>query len=309
MLLLLEPCYLGYYDPQWPLFRQRPEGWYREVLENGVEGCRDFGRYLGRRYGSADNILWVMAGDRDPGEARAHVTAMAEGIVEAGPGQRLFTAHVHPDHRPMEEFAGDAWLTVNATYSYEIVHKNLLEEYRRSPVRPNFLFESSYEGMHEASERQIRRQGWWPMVRGAFGQVMGNDPLFWFGPGWRSQLDSPGARSMTIWRDFWAALPWWRLVPDEPSRLVLGWLGEQNGLERVTAARTPECDLAVVYLAASRPIEVDLGVMKGPLVEASWFDPATGTVIDAGRHASEGIIEVDAPFNLDAALLLRTVSG
>ncbi|HZW01202.1 MAG TPA: DUF4038 domain-containing protein, partial [Candidatus Deferrimicrobium sp.] len=127
MLLLLEPCYLGYRDPQWGQFRDRQEGWYGEVLANGVEGCRDFGRYLGARYRDDANILWVMAGDRDPGEARAHVDAMAEGIMAGAPDHRLFTAHVHPGHPPVEEFEGSAWLTVNATYSYEIVHRDLLD--------------------------------------------------------------------------------------------------------------------------------------------------------------------------------------
>ena len=153
---------------------------------------------------------------------------------------------------------------MNATYSYEIVHRDLLEEYRRPEPRPNFLFESSYEHMHDATAQQIRRQAWWPMLCGAFGQVMGNDPLFWFGPGWRAELDSPGTRAMQAWRAFWEPLPWWRLVPDVEGRLVTGWRGAVAGLERVTAAVTPEGDLAVAYLPVARTVDVDLGRLSGP---------------------------------------------
>jgi hypothetical protein len=309
MLLLLEPCYLGYRDPHWREFRDREEGWYREVLANGVEGCRAYGRYLGERYRSAANILWVMSGDRDPGDAREHVDAMAEGIQDAAPGHRLFTAHVHPGHRPVEEFAGSDWLTVNATYSYEIVHRDLLEEHRRPEPRPNFLFESSYEHMHAATTQQIRRQAWWPMTCGAFGQVMGNDPLFWFGPGWRSQLDSQGTRAMQAWRAFWDPLPWWRLVPDVEGRIVTGWRGAVAGLERVTAAVTPDGDLAVAYLPVARAVDVDLGRLSGPTVEASWFDPASGTRVPAGRHEASRVVTLRSPFPEDAALLLRQIPG
>jgi hypothetical protein len=306
LLLLLEPCYLGYRDPGWGQFRDHEEGWYREVLANGVEACRAYGRYLGRRYRGASNILWVMAGDRDPGAARAHVDAMAEGIREAAPEHGLFTAHVHPGHRPIEELAGSDWLSVNATYSYEIIHRDLLEEYRRPAPRPDFLFESSYEHMHGAPAQQIRRQAWWPMTCGAFGQVMGNDPLFWFGPGWRAELDSAGARAMQAWRAFWEPLPWWELVPDVEGRLIRGWRGAVAGLERVTAAITPRAELAVAYLPVARSVDVDLAQLRGPRVEASWFDPASGDRLAAGSHPSSGTRTLFSPFPEDAALLLRS---
>ena len=135
MLLLLEPCYLGYRDPHWTssgttrragTARSWPTAWRPATASVAT---------LARATHRRANILWVMSGDRDPGEAREHVDAMAEGIREAAPGHGLFTAHVHPGHRPVEEFAGSSWLTVNATYSYEIVHRDLLEEHRRPEPR------------------------------------------------------------------------------------------------------------------------------------------------------------------------------
>jgi hypothetical protein len=306
MLLLLEPCYLGYREPGWTEFRRHEEGWYREVLANGVEACHSFGRYLGERYRQARHIMWVMSGDRDPGEARPHVDAMAAGIREGAPSHELFTAHVHPGHRPIEEFEGSSWLTVNATYTYEIVHRDLLEEYARPDARPNFLFESSYEHMHDATDQQIRRQAWWPMLCGAFGQVLGNDPLFWFGPGWRAELDSPGARAMQVWRRFWDPLPWWRLVPDLDGALVTSGRGARAGLDRATGARTPEGDLAVVYLPCWRSIELDLASLAGRRVDARWFDPAEERWVDAGQHASNTAVTFASPFAEDGVLLLRS---
>lgn len=52
--ILLAPCYLGYKGSE--------EGWFEEILANGPEKCRDYGRFLGKRYRDYDNIFWLMGG-------------------------------------------------------------------------------------------------------------------------------------------------------------------------------------------------------------------------------------------------------
>ena len=66
ILVILVPTYLGHPNPQAYGSQYgygRPEGWYAEVMANGVDGCRKFGRFIGRRYGAFDNIIWTMGGD------------------------------------------------------------------------------------------------------------------------------------------------------------------------------------------------------------------------------------------------------
>ena len=164
--------------------------------------------------------------------------------------------------------------------------------------------------MHDATAQQIRRQAWWPMTCGAFGQVMGNDPLFWFGPGWHepSSIRPRHARDAGL-AHLLGALPWWRLVPDVEGRIVTGWRGAVAGLERVTAAVTAEGDLAVAYLPVARSVDVDLGQLSGPTVEATWFDPASGGRTPAGRHEASRVVTLRSPFPEDAALLLRSLQN
>src|SRR6266498_2487494 len=52
IVLFLAPAYLGYPNPNYPGFNREPEGWFAELLANGVERCRKYARYMGRRYGS-----------------------------------------------------------------------------------------------------------------------------------------------------------------------------------------------------------------------------------------------------------------
>jgi hypothetical protein len=93
------------------------------------------------------------------------------------------------------------------------------------------------------------------------------------------------------------------------GRLVMGWRGALAGLERVTGARSPEGDLAVVYLPSRRTIEIALGQLAGPEVEAAWYDTRDGSWIAAGRHMASGHVDFQSPFPEDAALLLRSSSA
>lgn len=77
---------------------------------------------------------WVMGGDRNPDDVLEHVRALAEGI-RSQDERHLMTAHCFPDAAAMDEYETDEWLTLNQTYTYRIVHRKLLEDYAREPVR------------------------------------------------------------------------------------------------------------------------------------------------------------------------------
>jgi len=302
--VILAPCYLGYRDPHSPGFGGQPEGWFAEVLANGVDRCRDYGRYVGRRYRQFDNLVWMMACDRNPGDALEHVRAMSNGIVE-GDGRHLMLAGVHPECKSVEEFPEDPWLTLNNTYTYAIVHQRLLEDYNHRPLLPNILVESTYEGEHNASDVQIRRQAYWALLCGACGQVMGNNPMWLFGKGWEEKLDSLGARAMTHLLELFAPRRWWELVPDQAHEIVIDGLGEFRGLDYCSAARTADGTLVIAYMPTPRTISVDMGRLAGGRAAASWYDPITGRADPAGDHPTRGPRDFTPPGAQDWVLVLE----
>lgn len=308
MLVLLAPAYLGYATPHYPGYDGAEEGWYEEVLATPVEACAEYGRFVGRLFAETPNVLWVMSGDRNPGAAIEHVRAIARAIMAARPGS-LFTPHVHPGDKGVEQFPGDEWLNVSQTYSYDIVHRALLQDYERTPARPNFLFETSYEGEHNASALQIRRQAYWALTCGAFGQVYGAYPLWMTGPGWEASLDSQGARDMRHVPRLFDGLPWWELVPDRDHELVVDGRGEFRGLDLCTVARTADRRLAVGYLPAPRPIALDLRAMAGPEVRMTWYSPITGERLAGGRFDAAGRVELMPPRAHDWAFVLESGAG
>jgi hypothetical protein len=303
MIVLLYPTYLGY-----PLayVYGKVEGWYEEVLANGVEGCRAWGDYLGRRFGDFQNIVWTIGGDRNPGDAAAPLTEVARAIRATGV-DTLFSAHVLPESSPLDVFPEHEWLDLNPTYTYHIVHWKLRNDWNRDPIYPFYLIESTYEGEHNASELQIRRQAYWSVLCGSNGHCMGNRPIWLFDKGWEAALDLPGSVAMARWGDFFRALTWAELGPDFANTIVTGGLGEARGLDRVTTAATPDRRLAVAYLPAPRAVTIDSGSLTGPHVRVEWFEPATGRRVSGGTLATDGCATLMPPFAEDAVLTLETV--
>jgi hypothetical protein len=308
MLVFLAPAYLGLPDHRYPGYGGRSEGWYETVLANDVAGNRVWGEYLGRRFGRFDNIIWMIGGDRDPGLALAPLDALAHGIRHTGV-RALFTAHVYPEHSPVDVFPGVDWLDVNPTYTYGIVHKLLIEDWNRTPPVPFLLLSSSYEGEHDASALQIRRQAYWAVLCGGNGHLMGNKPMWMFGDGWQNQLRSPGSLAMARWGSFFRSLPWYDLEPDVDHVFATAGLGEANGLDRVTAAVTGDATVAVAYLPVRRELMIDTRRLVGPRLAIDWFEPKTGRRTAGPEVMERGPIVFKPPFRYDSVLTITSLGA
>jgi len=305
--VLLTPIYLGYIGTD--------EGWIEELLKLPPEKCLAYGRYLGHRYKDFDNIIWVMGGDRNPETALERVDLIALGIRESD-HRHLFTAHCHPENSAVDRYGQGGWLDINTTYTYDIVHRKLLGDYNRQPVWPFFLIETSYEGEHNASDLQIRRQAYWSVLCGGFGHVCGNNPIWHFnGPTlfpvnktWQESMDLPGSVGMMHWGRLFRSRPWYDLVPDQEHKVVTEGLGEFNGLDYVAAGRTTDGKTAIAYLPNRKTITVDLSRMAGPRVKGWWFDPRTGQASAVAEFPASGPQKFTPPGEGDWVLVLDTAA-
>src|SRR5260370_18336112 len=112
--------------------------------------------------------------------------------------------------------------------------------------------ETSYEGEHNASRAQIRRQAYWALLCGATGQFLGNRPIWLFDPGWERALDAIGSQDMARLLTLFRSRPWYALAPDDKHQVVVDGLGEFNGLDYLAAARSPDGGLVMAYVPSSR---------------------------------------------------------
>jgi hypothetical protein len=274
-LVLLAPAYIG---------SETGDGWYNDMVANGLGNLRAYGRYVGHRYRNFTNILWVHAGDRNPANKDV-VRAVAEGIREFDT-RSLNTAHCGRDTAALDYWSGEPWLQINSVYTYDPVYAAALAQYTRPEKMPFILIETQYENEYSTSEQRLRTQAYHALLSGACGQVFGNNPIWHFdGPGffpappppptWQQALAGRGSISMTHLRTLFDGIPWWRLRPDTSTTFLTS--GQGTGQDRAVGARTNNGSHGIVYVPGVRNITVNLSRLRGPNVTARWYDPSSGT--------------------------------
>ena len=275
LLVLAAPAYMGY--------EGQGEGWYREMTAAGASRMRDFGRYVAKRFSTYRNVLWVQGGDFDPPE-KTLLRAVADGIRDVDPSS-LQTFHGARQTSALGFLGtGEPWLTVNDIYTSDTtVVEHALREYARSTM-PFFLIEAIYENEHGADESVVRAQVYQSLLSGAAGYVTGNRPVWGFFGGWRTALDSGGARTLTHLHSLLDSLPWWTLVPDAEHRLLAQGTGPGP---RAVAAIGRGGTLALIYTPGLGLLTCNLEVLRGRRISARWFDPTSGTYLKADHSSFE----------------------
>ena len=273
------------------------------MVRNGPTKCREFGRYLGRRYGSFDNLLWLHGNDyqnwRDPANDAA-ATAVALGIKDED--KRHFHT-IELNYEISGSLDDPNWapiIDVCASYTYYPVYAQVLKDYNRPAFLPVLLIESDYEFERESIPVTLRRQEYWSILSGATGQLYGNRFTWPFLAGWQTNLDTPGAIQMAYVKNLFETHAWFDLVPDQAHRVVTAGYGTFDATptegnhynmtsDYVTAGRTPDGSLVMAYMPTFRPITVDLAQLSGAAV-ARWYDPSSGryTEIAGSPFANTG---------------------
>jgi len=282
LAVLLCPAYLGYDGGD--------DGFFEEMLRNGPQKIRAYGRAIGRRFRSHPNLIWIVGGDfTPPPEHRWTVDELAAGLKEED-SDHLMTVHYGPNTTAAAIYGDRSWLQLNSVYDYrEDLYVPCLAQDALSPRLPYFLLETAYEGEHQASAARIRRQAYWPLLCGAFGVLYGNSPVWHFGSrgvydrggDWMAALNSRGAQDLARLITAFRALPWWLLRPDHDQSLVTAGGGTYGQLDYVTAALSHDGTLGLAYVPSTgtdrREFTVDLRRFDGP-VTARWFNPTDGHV-------------------------------
>jgi hypothetical protein len=282
LLVFLVPAYLGW--------KGGDEGWFQDIRIAGADHVRQYGRFVGSRYKTYSNIVWVLGGDfTPPRQYQWSVDALAEGIREGGATQ-LMTAHCGQES-PASAFGNRKWLDFNNVYSQAInLYDSTIKEYQRKPVKPFIMIESVYEGEHNSTPDRIRRQAYWSILTGAAGHFYGNNPVWNFsspskvfptGEDWKDALDSRGAKDMSYLWKLLHSVRWDTLKPDAEHGFLVAGYGETGGEKYSTAAVTSDGNAAILYVAAEAPNRLSLDLKKvAQRYQVMWIDPTNGKTVD-----------------------------
>ncbi|WP_187260677.1 glycoside hydrolase family 140 protein [Pontibacter beigongshangensis] len=269
-----------------------------------------YGRYIGNRYKERKNIIWVIGGDRNPRDGSEDVEvwrALARGITEAVGGNQNAMMTFHPQTNSSKWFHAEPWLDFNMWQSGHCadtkVWDKITHDYNLSPVKPTMDGEPMYEEIPVcfnlekngyADPTDIRRKAYLNLFAGAHGHTYGcNNVWQMYAPErkrhidatkpWYESLDLPGANAMTHVRQLMESRPLLERVPDQS--MIVSPVSDHYK-ERIQATRGTE--YSFVYSASGLPFTLQLGIISGKKIKASWFNPRTGTVSKGGNFKNSG---------------------
>lgn len=300
------------------------------------DNARVYGRWLGTRYKTRSNIIWILGGDRNPrpGSADAEIwRAMAAGIAEGlgGYDKALMSFHPQPNREGAGEwFFAEEWLDINMFQNGHCRDNEHYEKirlaYERKPVKPVIDGEPLYEDhpvcfnardLGTSNAYDVRKYAYLDLFAGAFGHTYGcHDIWQFYAPGreavngpnvyWQAAMDLPGAGQMKHVRRLMESRPVLERVPDQSLLTDAG----TTAAERVQATRGK--DYVFVYSAAGKPFELRLGVISGAVLQAYWFNPRNGVAESAGTVPNKGVQQFKPPtsgYGNDWVLILDDIAA
>ena len=263
------------------------------------ENARIYGKWLGDRYKDKINIIWIMGGDRQLMTARHFdvINQMAAGIKEGDGGTHLMTLHPAGGHSSSFHVHDEKWLDFNMIQSghsdlNKDNYKMVSDDYVRLPIKPVLDGEPCYEdhpvGFKPLNgyfdDSNVRQAAYWALFAGAFGHTYGHhsvwcmctEPAEYYIMDWKTAITRPGASQMQYARILMESRPSLNRVPDQ-SLVAENYTGANH----LQACRGN--DYAFIYSPNGLPIQVNMGVISGDKVKASWYNPRNGESLYIGE--------------------------
>jgi chitodextrinase len=288
-------------------------GWLATMQSNGATKDTNFGKYLGNRYKTFPNIIWMSGNDFQSWRTAsddAVVKAVATGIQSNDPNH---SQSLELDFLTSSSLNDTNWanmINLNASYTYYPTYAEVLNGYNQTPTMPDFMVEANYEFEHNpntdgGATPNLRRQEYWTMTSGATGQLYGSSFTWKIANGWSAtDLDTIGVTQLGYLTSLLQGRQWYNLVPDQTHTLLTAGYGTFSSTgsivtnDYVTAAKTPDGSLAMAYVPSTRTVTVDMSKMGGA-VTAKWFDVTAGTyqTISGSPFANTGTRQFTTPGN------------
>lgn len=288
-----------------------------------AEQAKIYGNWLANRYKDYPNIIWLNGGDIAGSDSIAVWNTLGQAIDNIADKQ-LITFHPRGRTTSSIWFQNESWLDFNMfqsghrRYDQDDTEWCFGEDNWRyaehdlalQPVKPTIDGEPSYEGipqgLHDTlqplwNDADVRRYAYWSVFAGGFGFTYGHNAVMQFyGDSsrvgaygnrklWDVAINDPGAGQMQYLRNLMLSLPYFERMPDQS--IIAGDPGEKHNRLIATRGQT----YALVYTYTGREINLNMGVISGETVEATWFDPRTGNEQAIGEIENKGVKSFDPP--------------
>jgi hypothetical protein len=259
-----------------------------------------YGKWIGARFRTKNNIVWVMGGDRNPRDEKdVNIwRALAKGVEEGvgGSFKALMTFHPQPSQTSSSSswFHHDSWLDFNMLQTGhcrdEKVWDKVQGDYNRKPIKPVVNGEPIYEehpvcfnakelGYTDAYD--VRKAAYLSVFAGALGVTYGCHAVWQFyqppaaginGPvkPWKESLQLDGATQVGFLRQLLSSFKARDFIPDQSILAE-----ESDKSNRIQALKGKK--YVLIYSAGGLPVKFKTDRLPfKTATSASWFDPRTG---------------------------------
>lgn len=316
ILVLAFPAYLG--------SGMGDEGWATAVAANGTARMTTYGTFLGNRYKTFPNIMWVLGGDTPPNtptDLTAHVNNLANAIRAVDPGH-LMTAH---NARFSSSFDGynQSWLDVNGAYPDNVTVHKYSRLARQQAVKPTFVIESYFGNEHGMTNLGLRTEMYQGLLGGGVGHSYGQSPMWYFGVNasssgnafadtggldWHAQLNTFGSNFLPFAARLTIARPTLSLLTPDYAHTVVTAGYDTGGVEGVTyvpVMASSQMLIAYIGPGSASPITVNKATFASATFNVNWYNPRDGSTTSGGTTAmGSGTQVFTAPDANDWVLLL-----
>lgn len=274
--------------------------------------ARPWAAWVTSRYRDIPNIMWTLYPKANE-TSRPLIERLVEGIQEGDSGKHLISMHPDPSPASSSFMHAEPWLSFNSIQVWRdlhLIYPMTIADYGRSPTKPVTMLEGVYEQGEEygypITPLLVRREAYYTCLAGGF-HGYGHNHLWRVRPGWRTALDDPGARQMTILKNIFTGLPeWWTLVPDQT---VFDRGAKTEGKILNLSARSTTGQWIICYLAADPTVTLNLTKISAAKLTATWLNPATGDRLPPETFPLSPTKEFSRPADWDDAVLIVKSAG
>jgi len=303
-------------------------GWSPRMAAASDASMTAYGAYLGNRYKSYPNIIWMIGGDANfscgGATLQARLNDIATGIKSVD-SNHLMTAENIRGQSSLDVWSGYSWLDLNGLYNVPSdIPAAANANYTRSDFLPEFMMEDYCEGEHSMTALGVRTEGYWAVLSGAYlGRDFCNNAIWSFGDSydtmgatWQSQLSSAGSVSQEWMGKLFSSREHWKMVPDINHTVVTagyGSLGTWPQTTLTTTARSSDGQTIIAYIpngnAATITVDMTKITSATNTAQCWWFNPSNGSTTLIGSFPNSGTQNFTPPDSNDWVLVIDDVGA
>ena len=275
-----------------------------------------YGLFLGKRYATKPNIIWVLGGDRSPVGHMEIWNAMAKGLREGDGGRHLITYHPGGGTSSSQFLSKASWLDFNMLqvghYRFNGDDAEAVQhDYNSQPTRPVVDGETTYEDMPVDTLPQnprfkaydVRKAAYWAVFAGAMGHTYGHNsvwqmhrkgdvPIDGARIEWMKALDAEGSSEMVHLRDLMESRPYLTRIPDQslilPNVQTIGRDSDHVQITRDGVVGQNDATYIFAYFPVLKYFGINTSIIPSSTLRAWWYNPRNGESRLIGALKNDG---------------------